>query len=198
MQSPSSPERIVAASPGGVLDCLALDGNVLQRRVFVSMLGAGGFLQLHVPSLASALHVGSQAVAQALFALMRQGCIVVADQAREIATTDWRQRGLAGLHADLMALTNPGQKIVLATQDGLCVAHTGWSTYEAEIIACRGAQDWAAAGGEVWPLQLGARRFRLCTHAPIDRRNTALLGLGYRMLDLFGEIDAKEMSCKSP
>lgn len=168
---------------------------MLTRSVFELLLRAGRAVHLSLPTLSAQLQAVPRDVARALFALVRESRIAVADRAQQAGTPDWKATGLNGLDDDLVALARPGQKLVLATDDGLCMARCGWSAYEAEVMAAVRRQDFTPERGEMRVLRVGAHRFRLCASAPVNTSSPALLRLGHRLLSLPDAALAQEMPC---
>jgi len=106
----------------------------------------------------------------------------------------WAQPGLAGLGSDLASAVGPRQNLLLASDQGFCVASVGWTAYEAQVMAASGHQHPKELG-EVLRLNVGRQRFQLCASGRLDRTAFAWLRLGYRLLHGCGRCMESEPPC---
>lgn len=182
-------------TPAGVLSCLGQLTGGDERRFFEHILLTGRPQPIDMPGFGAALGQPVAAIARIMFALNRTQSISVLEEAPSARST-WARTGLSGLTNDLVALASPGQKLLLASDDGFSIARVGWSSYEAEVMANRRPRDYTPGHGEIWPLYLGSRCMYLSSNARIDQKNPVLLHLGYRLLQGCGPLAPKErLSC---
>lgn len=190
MPTPDS-ARHLTPSPGGVLTWLGQPMVSLERRLFEHILLTGRPQPIDMHGLAEQLGEPVAAIARALFALNRHQSLSILEEA-PAARGGWQVVGLGGLADELVALASPGQRLLLASADGLCIARAGWTRYEAEVMAARPPEDHRRNHGEIVPLHFAGRSFQLSCNARIDLRNPALLRLGHRLLRACGPLAPKE------
>ncbi|MDH5206687.1 MAG: hypothetical protein OEW36_13590 [Hylemonella sp.] len=173
--------RYLTPSAAGVLPMLGRNPADEERRLFEYFLMAARPQVIDMAVFGEALDLPLATIARIMFSLNRSQSISVLDQPPSARVT-WETSGLSGLADDLAALALPGQKLLLSTADGFCVARVGWSSYEADVMATREPTDISPSLGEIFPIHHGSSCFYLSANARIDQKNTALLNLGHRLL----------------
>lgn len=170
------------AHPPGVLTWLPQAGASLERLLFEYLLLQEQATQTDTHALAKTLQQSTSTVARALFALLRNESLSV--HVKPPASFAYRDGGLGQLQADLLELALPGQKLVLASQEGLCLASVGCTRYEAEVLAA--AVGTLSATPHAHVLRFARGHIHLLASSAVDQRNSALLHLGRRLLALRG------------
>lgn len=96
---------------------------------------------------------------------------------------------LAGLDDDLQTLAGPGQRALLASNDGLCLAAVGWSDEEADQMAGRLAPARGKDNGaQVLTWFFARERVLLYAEAGVEQRDPAWISLGRRLLRACGPL----------
>lgn len=95
---------------------------------------------------------------------------------------------LAGLNADLQMLAGVGQHALLASSDGLCIAASGWSSDEADVIA--GGVASAGATGAVYLLTWCFAREQLmfCSSRRLENSHPSWSRMARRLLRACGPL----------
>ena len=180
--------RYLLPSPGGVLIWLCARPASLERRLFEHLLGAPEAVELNVPALASALRHPAQAIARALFALNRQASIAVHDSAvprRAPASPAMRagvRQGIAGLEQDLIDISGGCGEIMLASDDGFCIAQTGLPAQQAQALAARLPWDDGSVMQFRMQLCFTDRTLYFCASSRIDLKHPVMLRLGAHLV----------------
>jgi hypothetical protein len=183
--------RYIMPTPAGMLSRLGVPQMSDERRLFEHVLLCGRPQPVDMAAFGVALGLSVASIARLMFALNRTQSISVLEEPPS-ARVAWAESGLAGLGDNLAALAIPGQKLLLSSADGLCIARVGWTAYEADVMATREPRDYQPSMGEIFPLHVGTRCFYLSANARIDQKNTVLLNLGYRLLQGCSSPPAKE------
>jgi hypothetical protein len=180
--------RYLQARPEGVLAWLCVKPPSVERRLFEHLLGAPEAVALDVPALAANLCLPARAIAHALFALNRHSSVAVQDSAEPFAMaanpqmhTPWR-RGMADLEQDLIAISQASGQMLLACDDGFCIAQAGLSPARAQSLAAQLPLGKSAAPNFQAALCLGDRRLHLHASPDIDLKHPLMLRLGARLL----------------
>ncbi len=172
----------LCAHPIGVLMWLFKPAQCIERVLFEYLLLQDAATVTDVPALARRIGEPSAAVARALFALVRTESLSVHVEAPPAFA--YREGGLAHLQADLLELSRSGQKLVLASHEGLCMASAGCTRYEEDVLAASAGTTGSGLHTHTW--QFGDRRIDLVASGPVDGRSQALLHLGRRLLSFYG------------
>lgn len=178
----SAPPSWLRAHPVGVLTWLLKPGHSVERALFEHLLVQDAAVATDVHELARRLGETSAVVARALFALVRTESLAV--HVASPSASVYRAGGLAHLQTDLLELGRPGQKLVLASDDGFCIASVSCTRYEEEVLAASAGTRGGAL--QTHTLRFGGHRVDLVASEPIDRRSPALLHLGRRLLSFYG------------
>ncbi|MDQ3059297.1 MAG: hypothetical protein M3R45_07175 [Pseudomonadota bacterium] len=180
--------RYLQVRPGAVLAWLSMKPASLERRLFEHLLGAPQAVALNVPALAAALRQPARAIARALFALNRQAGIAVQEAAAPPCgaanpASGAACRGLAGLEQDLRDISCGNGQMMLACEDGFCIAQAGLSPAQAQSLAAQLALgDGPAASHCRAALSFGDRTLHFYASAGIDLKHPLMLRLGARLL----------------
>lgn len=175
--------RYLLPRPGGVLTWLSVRPPSLERRLFEHLLGAPAAVELNVQALASALCHPVQAIARALFALNRQASIEVQDGAASLpaaspALRAGLRQGIAGLAQDLIDISGGRGEIMLASDDGFCIAQAGLSAQRAQALAAHLPRDDGSAMPFRMQLCFADRTLYFCASSRIDLKHPVMLRLG--------------------
>ena len=176
--------RYLLPRPGGVLTWLSVRPPSLERRLFEHLLGAPAAVELNVQALASALCHPVQAIARALFALNRQASIEVQDGAAPLcaaaspALRAGLRQGIAGLAQDLIDISGGCGEIMLASDDGFCIAQAGLSAQRAQALAAHLPWDDGSAMNFRMQLCFADRTLYFCASSRIDLKHPVMLRLG--------------------
>lgn len=173
----------------GVQHWLAQPGAGQERAVIECLLSMDGQRPVNLRVMSASLSWPVAQLARVLFALNRsQGIQVDMDAPlRDESGGD----ALAGLDGDLQTLAGrPGQRALLASNDGLCMAAVGWSDEEeADQMAGRlapGSGPGNAAQVQTW--FFARERVLLYAEAGVDQRDPVWISLGRRLLRACGPL----------
>lgn len=174
--------RYLEIQAQGVLACLGQPPVTPAQRVFSGLLQLPRSAPLVAAELAARFGLELEDFSRALFELNRSRSLRVTDDARDHAAQF--QPGIALLHEDLCALGASRPELLLATDDGLCLAQQGLPE---ELCLRQAALCHRGPSAEfpwVFPLHLGSRVIHLCSRHDIDTASAALLGLARRLVGL--------------
>lgn len=180
--------RYLRARPGGVLTWLSVRSPSPERRLFEHLLDASDRVELNVPALAASLCLPARAIARALFALNRHSSIAVQDAAAPLAAAASPvlhragRPGLAGLEQDLMEIAQAHGEMLLASEDGFCIAQAGLSPEGAQRLAARLPLGGELATSSRTALCFGDRTLHFYASSGIDLKHPLMLRLGARLL----------------
>ncbi|MFZ3139956.1 hypothetical protein [Polaromonas sp.] len=179
--------RYLLPRPGGVLTWLSVRPPSLERRLFEHLLGAPAAVELNVQALASALRHPVQAIARALFALNRQASIEVQDGAASLpaaspALRAGLRQGIAGLAQDLIDISGGCGEIMLASDDGFCIAQAGLSAQQAQALAAHLPWDDGSVMHFRMQLCFADRTLYFCASSRIDLKHPVMLRLGAHLV----------------
>lgn len=186
MQPPET-LRFIKVTATGVLHWLAQPDAGQERAAIECLLSMDGRHPVNLRVMSASLSWPMAQLARVLFSLNRSQGIQVGMEAplRDESGGD----ALACLDDDLQTLAGTGQRALLASSDGLCLAAVGWSDEEAEQMAGRLAsenrQDNAA---QVLTWFFARERVVLCTDAGVDQRDPAWVGVARRLLRACGPL----------
>lgn len=172
----------LSAHPVGVLTWLLHAGHSQERALFEHLLLQDDATRTDAQALARSTGQDPGTVARALFALVRTESLSV--HVERPAPFVYRTGGLTCLQADLLDLAQPGQKLLLASHEGFCLASVGCTRYEETVLAASAGNASGAMHDHA--LHFANHHIHLMTSRPIDRRNPALLHLGRRLLVFYG------------
>lgn len=186
MQAPET-LRFIKVTASGVLHWLAQPGAGPERAVIECLLSMDDQRPVDLRAMSASLCWPVAQLARVLFTLNRsQGIQVDMDAPlRDECAGD----ALAGLDDDLQKLADPGQRALLASNDGLCLAAIGWSDEEAEQMAGRLAPECGhdnAARLLTW--FFARERVLLYADAGVDQRDSAWVGVARRLLRACGPL----------
>lgn len=195
---PAATTRYVCPTPAGVFRWLGNPETSPERRLFELLITQGRRSVLRVPDFAAQLNEPSRPLASALFALLRHSSIVTSEGNQPTgAHSDWSGDGIAGLTDVLVSAMQPGQRMLLSTDDGFQIACAGCSAYEADVWAVKQSlaipPQAAASANPAEPqdpksisLYFGAARFILSSSHPLNPADKAWMSLARRMLKAYG------------
>lgn len=180
--------RYLQPRPAGVLAWLCVKPPSPERRLFEHLLGAADAVALDVPALARALSLPARTVARALFALNRHSSVAVQDSAEPLAAAASPAMhpaaglGLAALAQDMAGIAQPQGQIMLASDDGFCIAQAGLSAPQAQRLAAQLPLGDGAAPNFHAALCFGDRTLHFYASPAIDLAHPLMLRLGARLL----------------
>ena len=180
--------RYLRARPDGVLDWLSVKPASLERRLFEYLLAAYDDVELNVPALAAALTHSSQSIARALFVLNRHSSIDVKESSSpspdlaHAAKSQKTPRGIANLEQDLIDIAQTQGEILLASDDGFCIAQTGMSPEQAQLLAAHLPSDKYPTMSFQARLHFGENTLHFGASPGIDLKHPAMLKLGAHLL----------------
>lgn len=181
-------KRYLQARPGGVLTWLSVRPPSPERRLFEHLLGAPDAVELNVPALAARFCLPARTLARALFALNRHASVAVQDAADTLpvaagpAPQGAGRPGLAGLEQDLIDIAQAQGEMLLASNDGFCIARAGLSPQRAQQLAARLPLGDEGGAGFRAALCFGDRTLHFYASAGIDLKHPLMLRLGARLL----------------
>ncbi len=151
------------------------------QRVLAGLLAMPLSAELVPARLARGFGLDLTAFSRALFELNRSRSLQVSMQAQDHTAE------FTGDHARLcqdLAQLEPQSAVLLAGDDGLCLAQQGLPEevciHQAALCHLGPSREFPC----VMPLHLGARVVHLCSPAPIDMTGAALLRLARRLIGL--------------
>ena len=176
MQPPET-LRFIKVTATGVLHWLAQPDAGPERAVIECLLSMDGKTPVNLRAMSASLSWPMAQLARVLFALNRSQGIQV--------DMDAPLRDESGGDA----LAGTGQRALLASSDGLCLAAIGWSDEEAEQMAGRLApvsEQENTAPVLTW--FFARERVVLCVDAGVDQRDPAWVGVARRLLRACGPL----------
>lgn len=182
MAEASAKWRFIRPAARGVFRWLDAPGSSPERTLFESLVLVGNDSWLDLHRIGEAVNLPPRDAARALFALNRSESVSVIENAPDRFDKGWAQSGLSGLAEDLAALIQPGQSLLLASDDGFAIASAGCSAYEADVLAVPRAPADGAADPRQAHLQFGDKGFRVIGSHPLDRNQMSWLSVAYRLI----------------
>lgn len=175
--------RFIRPAARGVFRWLDTPEGSAERTLFESLVLAGNDSWLDLHRIGDAVNLQPREAARALFALNRSESVSMIENAPDRFDKGWARSGLNGLAEDLAALIQPGQSLLLASDDGFAIASAGCSAYEADVLAVpRSTGADAAADPRQAHLQFGGKGFRVIGSHPLDRNQMHWLSVAYRLI----------------
>lgn len=180
--------RYLQPKPGGVLAWLSVSSPSVERCLFEHLLGAPEAVELNVKALAATLRHPVQSVAQALFALNRHASIAVHDDAKALsrdailAMSQGRRRGIASLDQDLVEISQDKGEVLLASEDGFCIARAGMDAKRAQWLAAQLSLGRGPATSFQVAFSFGRRTLHFCASPDVDLDHPAMLRLGAHLM----------------
>lgn len=186
MQSPE-PVRFIDVTPFGALTWLGQPGRSPERDVIERLLSMDCLRPVNLRAICVGMSWSMAELAKVLFVLNRSQGVQV-DTGRPLRD-EYGDDALAGLDDDLQTLAEAGQRTLLATSDGLCIAASGWSVEEADGVA-----SGLAVGGEagnaaqVVPLFFARERVVFCADTRVDLSHPSWVRMARRLLRACGPL----------
>ena len=180
--------RYLQAQPDGVLVWLSVRPPSLERRLFEHLLAAPQTLELNVPALAAALGHPVPSVARALFVLNRHASIAVQDgvaplsAAASPAMRGGMHQGISGLDQDLTDICCEQGEIMLASDDGFCIAQAGLSPERAQWLAAQLPSGDGLTQSFRAVLCFGGRTLHFYASPGINLKHPLMLRMGVHLL----------------
>lgn len=173
--TPRVAERFLRPMPSGVIRWIAGEAGqsnrgVRERKVFQHILLGPNQQRVDPDAVASATDLTRVEVGKALFALNRDGSILIDARADELETEDRIWRTLVR-HVTAMGERHGHQPIVVADPDGLCIASTNVDEEVSQRMASGHALLDVAAPVHRVELHLGARPFWLASVGPLQEQD---------------------------
>ena len=168
----------------GVVDWLCSPPESPAQKVFAGLLRLSDSAVLVPAQLAEQFGLNLQDFSRALFELNRRQSVQVIPEPQNHA--DELRADFALLCADLGDLAAQAQPLLLASNDGLCLAQQGLAEEACIKQAAECHRGENPQFPHVLPLHLSSGLFRLCSPAPIRTSHAALLRLARRLSSLLG------------
>lgn len=186
MQS-SEPVRFIDVTPFGALNWLGQPERSPERDVIERLLSMDCPRPVNLRAMSAGMSWPMADLARVLFALNRsQGVQVGIDNPlRDVSGGD----ELAGLEDDLQTLAGVGQRALLASSDGLCIAASGCSGEEADLMA-GGLSPGGEVGNAAQVLTLFFARERVvfCADTSVDLSHPSWVPMVRRLLRACGPL----------
>ncbi len=187
VMQPSETLRFIKVTATGVLHWLAQPDAGPERAVIECLLSMDGRRPVNLRAMSASLSWSMAQLARVLFALNRSRAIQVDMDAplRDESGGD----ALAGLDNDLQTLAGTGQRALLASSDGLCLAAIGWSDEEAEQMAGRLAPESEQENtAPVLTWFFARERVVLWADAGVDQCDPTWVGVARRLVRACGPL----------
>ena len=174
--------RYLDVQAPGVLEWLGRQPDSPAQKVFAGLLRLPHSAPLLPARLAEQFGLDLPDFSRALFELNRHQSLRVTEHPSTYRSDFHYDFPL--LCEDLRCLATGKPQIMLATPDGLCLAHQGLAEHDCMRWAARCHEGPDAEIPHVVPLYFGSTLLRLCSSTTINMTSPALLRLARRLISL--------------